>query len=90
MKSKVHKDCNMCHHVESPAANTLFHRVRFGIRKAFIIVFQMSVTTKSVSSSQIARRLAISRQTAWLFMHKVRIAMKSSESQPMTVLVIYR
>jgi len=86
-KANYARDCNMCHHVESPTANTLFHRVRFGIRKAFIIVFEMSVTTKSVSSSQMARRLDISRQTAWLFMHKVRIAMKSSESQPMTGLV---
>ena len=83
-KANYARDCNMCHHIESPTANTLFHRVRFGVRKAFIIVFEMSVATKSVSSSQMARRLDISRQTAWLFMHKVRIAMKSSESHPMT------
>lgn len=83
-KANYARDCNMCHHIESPTANTLFHRVRFGIRKAFTIVFEMSVTTKSVSSSQMSRRLDISRQTAWLFMHKVRIAMKSSELHPMT------
>ena len=76
------RDCNMCHHVESPTANTLFHKVKFGIRKAFIIAFEMSVATKSVSSSQMARRLKISRQTAWLFMHKVRAAMKSSGAYP--------
>lgn len=81
-KSNYARDCNMCHHIESPTANTLFHRVKFGIRKAFTIVFEMSVATKSVSSSQIGRRLNISRQTAWLFMHKVRLAMKSSESYP--------
>lgn len=77
------RDCNMCHHIESPTANTLFHKVKFGIRKAFIIVFEMSVATKSVSASQTARRLKISRQTAWLFMHKVRAAMKSSGAHPM-------
>lgn len=86
-KANFARDCNMCHHVESPTANTLFHKVKFGIRKAFIIAFEMSVNTKSVSSSQMARRLNISRQTAWLFMHKVRSAMKSSESQPMEGLV---
>ena len=32
----------------------------------------------------MARRISVTRQTAWLFMHKVRIAMKSSESQPVT------
>ena len=76
------RDCNLCHHIESPTANTLFHKVKFGIRKAFAIVFEMSATTKSTSSSQMARRLSISRQTAWLFMHKVRTAMKSSELHP--------
>ena len=78
-KANFARDCNLCHHIESPTANTLFHKVKFGVRKAFTIVFEMSATTKSVSSSQMARRLKVTRQTAWLFMHKVRIAMKSSE-----------
>lgn len=81
-KSNYARDCNLCHHIESPTANTLFHKVKFGVRKAFTIVFEMSAATKSVSSSQMARRLKITRQTAWLFMHKVRIAMKSSELHP--------
>jgi transposase-like protein len=76
------RDCNRCHHVESPTANTIFHKVKFGIRKAFGIVFEMSATTKSLSSSQMAKRYSISRPTAWLFMHKVRNAMKSSETAP--------
>jgi len=77
------RDCNSCHHIESPTANTLFHKVKFGLRKAFGIIFEMSATTKSLSSSQMAKRYSISRPTAWLFMHKVRSAMKSSELNPM-------
>ena len=76
------RDCNLCHHVESPTANTIFHKVKFGTRKAFGIVFEMSATTKSLSSSQMAKRYSISRPTAWLFMHKVRLAMKSSALNP--------
>jgi hypothetical protein len=76
------RDCNLCHHVESPTANTIFHKVKFGARKAFGIVFEMSATTKSLSSSQMAKRYSISRPTAWLFMHKVRSAMQSSELNP--------
>lgn len=81
-KSNFARDCNLCHHIESPTANTLFHKVKFGLRKAFGIVFEMSATTKSLSSSQMAKRYGISRPTAWLFMHKVRLAMKSSEQNP--------
>ena len=82
-KKNLARDCNRCHHVESPTAGTLFHRVRFGIRKAFGIVFEMSATTKGLSSSQVAKRYGISRTTAWSFMHKVRSAMKSSKSYPL-------
>ncbi len=87
-KSNYARDCNLCHHIESPTANTLFHKVKFGTRKAFTIVFEMSCATKSISASQLARRLKISRPTAWLFMHKVRLAMKSSELHPITGHVI--
>jgi hypothetical protein len=86
-KSNFARDCNRCHHIESPTANTLFHKVKFGIRKAFVILFEMSATSKSISSSQMAKRLTIHRSTAWLFMHKVRISMKSSESMPIKGLV---
>jgi hypothetical protein len=82
-KANQARDCNRCHHIESPTANTLFHNVKFGIRKAFMIVFEMSATTKSISSSQMAKRYGISRTTAWTFMHKTRVAMKSSQSYPM-------
>lgn len=86
-KSNFARDCNRCHHIESPTANTLFHKIKFGIRKAFVILFEMSATSKSISSSQMAKRLTINRSTAWLFMHKVRISMKSSETLPMKGLV---
>lgn len=76
------RECNLCHHVESPTANNIFYKVKFGTRKAFGIVFEMSATTKSLSSSQMTKHYSISRPTAWLFMHKVRLAMKSSELNP--------
>ena len=43
----------------------------------------MTTTTKKLSASQVARRYDINRQTAHYFMHKVREAMKSSESHKM-------
>ena len=86
-KYQVRKDfsrtCNICGDTESPTAGTLFHRLKFGLRKAFFICFEMTTTTKGLSASQVARRYEISRQTAHYFMQKVREAMKSSESQKM-------
>lgn len=82
-KKNLARDCNRCHHVDSPTANTLFHRVRFGIRKAFMIAFEMSATTKGLSASQVSKRYSISRTTAWTFMHKVRKSMESSQNHPL-------
>ena len=82
-KKNLARDCNRCHHIESPTANTVFHRIRFGIRKAFMIIFEMTASTKGLSSSQVSKRYSISRTTAWTFMHKVRISMESSCQQPM-------
>lgn len=81
-KANHARDCNRCHHVESPTAGTMFHKVKFGVRKAFMIAFEMTATTKSLSAMQVGKRYGISRKTAWLFMHKVRNAMQSSEKHP--------
>lgn len=61
----------------------MLHKLRFGIRKAFLIIFEMTVTTKGLSASQVAKRYGISRQTAWAFMHRVRSSMQSSKEHPL-------
>jgi transposase-like protein len=75
--------CTRCKHIESPSSGTLFHKVKFGLHKAFTIVFEMTATTKGLSAGQMGRRLGIKRQTAWLFMQKVRTGMGSSGRHPM-------
>ncbi len=81
------RTCNKCSDTESPCVNTLFHRVRFGLLKAFYICFEMANSTKSISATQMSERVGITEKTARLFMHKVREAMKSSENFPMDGLV---
>lgn len=81
-KANLARDCNRCHHVDSPTANTLFHKIKFSLRKAFMIIFEMSASSKGLSASQVAKRYSISRTTAWSFMHKVRKAMESSGNHP--------
>lgn len=78
-----HRVCKKCRHNESVTANTLFHKVKFDLRKAFFIIFEMSTTTKSCSALAMARKYQINRKTAWLFMHKVRKAMASSAQYPL-------
>ena len=90
-KYQVRKDfsrtCNVCSDTESPTSGTLFHRVKFGLRKAFFICFEMSTTTKDLSALQMSVRYGVAENTARLFMHKVREAMKSDEKDGMKGLV---
>lgn len=86
-KAGYNYHCYSCNHVESATANTLFHKVKFGLQNAFLIVFEMTTTTKSMSSVQVAKRYGISQTTAWFFMQKVRVAMKSSQKYPLSNIV---
>ena len=83
IRTNLNRTCNKCSHTESPSANTLFHKVKFGLDKAFIICFEMATTTRSLSASYLAKRIGVTPYTARMFMYKVREAMKSSETQPM-------
>ena len=83
IRSDFSRTCNKCSHTETASANTLFHKVKFGLRKAFFMCFEMSTTTKSLSASYMGVRFGVTEKTARLFMHKVREAMKSSENHPM-------
>ncbi|MBE7653886.1 IS1595 family transposase [Tenacibaculum finnmarkense] len=86
-KAGYNYHCYSCHHVESATANTLFHKVKFGLQKAFCVVFEMSTSSKSVSSIQMGKRFSIRQGTAWSFMRKVRKAMASSQKYPLSKLV---
>lgn len=85
-KSQIRKNhshtCNRCSHTQSVTSNTLFHKVKFGLRKAFFICFEMSTSTKGLSASYMSVRYGVAENTARLFMHKVREAMKSSGNHP--------
>lgn len=85
--AQVRKDysrtCNTCSHIESATANTLFHKVKFGLHKAFIICFAMTTTTKSLSAKYMAERVGVTEYTAKMSMHKVRTSMSPSKTAHM-------
>ena len=87
MKKDYKYHCYSCHHVESSTANTLFHKVKFGVQKAFCIVFEMTTSSKSLSSVQLGERYGISQTSTWFFMQKVRKSMESSKKYPLSDLV---
>jgi len=77
------RKCTKCDHIESPTANTLFHKVKFPIFKAFWIVYLISTNKKGISSCELSRKVGVGQKTCWLFKRKVMNAMKSSGNNPM-------
>ena len=61
----------------------MFHKLKFGLLKAFHICFEMSTSIKVLSAMCVAKRNAINRKTAMSFMHKESELRKSSENHPM-------
>ena len=82
-----HRVCQKCYQKESPTSGTIFHHLRFGLQKAFHIIFEMSTSSKGISSVQISKRYGITQKTAWYFMQKVRKSMESSTKFPMDGIV---
>ena len=75
--------CQQCYQKESSTSGTIFHHLRFGLLKGFYIIFEMSTTSKGISSIQISKRYGITQKTAWYFMQKVRKSMESTTQFPM-------
>ena len=78
------RQCTSCHYTESPTANTLFHKVKFDLLKAFYIVYFASTNKKGITSTELSRKLSLRQKTCWAFKRKVMKAMKSSGNHPIT------
>lgn len=75
---KYTRQCTSCNYNESPTSDTLFHKVKFSLLKAFYIVYYVSTNKKGISSTELSRKLGLRQKTCWLFKQKVMRAMKSS------------
>lgn len=70
-KNVFHRRCTKCRYDESPTANTLFHKLKFPVNKAFSIVYELLNNEDGISSCELARTYSLQQSTAWLFKRKV-------------------
>ncbi|GAA5225395.1 IS1595 family transposase [Membranihabitans marinus] len=71
------RQCTRCRYKESATANTLFHKVKFDLVKAFAIVYFIATNKKGISSCELSRTLQLRQKTCWLFRLKVLSAMET-------------
>lgn len=77
-KRKYDRQCTSCNRTVSPTSQTLFHKLKFPILKAFYIVYYVSTSKKGISSTELSRKLGLRQKTCWAFKQKVMKAMESS------------
>ena len=76
--------CCSCGKVESATAQTLFHKLKFPLHKAFMMLYLISTTKRGVSSAELHRKLGLHKRTCLLFKRKAMEAMGSQQNYKMT------
>ncbi len=82
-KQPSSRRCCKCGYDESTTTGTLFHKLKFGIDKAFEMLYEISTSKKGANSIWLAERMGVNQKTAWLFRQKSQLAIKSSEQFPL-------
>lgn len=69
--------CCSCKKPESATAKTLFHKLKFPIHKAFLMLYLISTNKRGISAAELHRKVGVNKRTALLFKRKVMEAMGS-------------
>ncbi|MFT6337369.1 MAG: hypothetical protein ACJATI_004132, partial [Halioglobus sp.] len=82
-KQPCSKRCGKCVYDESTTTETILHKIKFGIDKAFEMLYEITTSKKGSNSIWLAERFEVNQKTAWLFRQKVQKAMESCEQHPL-------
>ncbi len=65
------KRCTKCRHDESPTANTIFHKLKFPVTKAFYMLYLIYATKEKITTVQLSEILELRQSTCWSFNKKI-------------------
>lgn len=82
-RKALDRRCQSCLFNESPTSQTIFHHIKFSLKKAFHICYRVSVSKKGMSSTELSRELSLRQKTCWAFKRKIQESMASSEVHPL-------
>ncbi|MCH7396613.1 signal transduction protein [Belliella sp. DSM 107340] len=70
------KRCKNCNYYESPTVDTLFHKLKFPIEKAFYILYLSNRKDVDLTLNELSEILELRRETCWAFKNKIAQAME--------------
>jgi transposase-like protein len=77
-RTKWYCKCASCGYDESVKSNTIFHKMKVPLLKAFEVLFILSVRKKGMSALEISKTFDLNKDTAWLLKKKAQYGMFSS------------
>ncbi|WP_422004390.1 7TM diverse intracellular signaling domain-containing protein [Roseivirga pacifica] len=86
-KTKFMRRCTKCGYNESVTSNTIFHRIKFPIEKAFFILYITNNKRKEYTLDQLSEMLDLRRNTVWNFKKKIEKVYDSENGKSSTALI---
>ncbi|MEL6844792.1 MAG: transposase, partial [Bacteroidota bacterium] len=71
--------CRNCNYDESPTTDTLFHKLKFPLEKAFYLVYLLHRKDVNLSLTELSELIDLRRETCWAFKQKVLLAIDKSK-----------
>jgi len=75
--------CNDCRQQYTVTVGTVFESSKVPLNKWLLVNHLLCSSKKGMSAHQIARMIGVSYKTAWFMMHRIREAMKDTDTTPM-------
>ncbi|WP_009035032.1 7TM-DISM domain-containing protein [Indibacter alkaliphilus] len=66
--------CRNCNYNESATSNTLFHKIKFPIEKAFYMLYLSNRKDVNMTLNELSETIDLRRETCWAFKNKIAIA----------------
>lgn len=87
LEGKKHRaglvQCNDCREQFTVTVGTVFERSKVPLNKWLLANHLLCASKKGISGHQMARMLGVTYKTAWFMMHRIREAMKDTDTGPL-------
>ncbi|MFM7023563.1 MAG: 7TM diverse intracellular signaling domain-containing protein [Flavobacteriales bacterium] len=74
-KDEYYRRCTKCRYDESPTVDTIFHKLKFPINKAFYLLFLVFANKEKITSLELSNILSLRQSTCWTFNKKIHEVM---------------
>ncbi len=80
--------CNACNTRYSVTVKTTFHKTHVDLQKWFLAIYLMIYVRENISSRQLARKLGVNKNTAWLITARIDSGMANQEQRDLLLKIL--